>query len=52
MSVTAVFPVTDSPAIPERKLLFDELDKRAREIESSWKSTWVELADLCSTIRD
>jgi len=32
--------------------MFDELDKRAREIEEQQKSTWVELADLCCTMRD
>jgi hypothetical protein len=36
----------------QRQSLFSELDKRAREIEEQWKSSWLELADLCATIRD
>ena len=53
MSVHTVVSVLETQAlIPERKSLFDELDKRAREIEASWKSTWSEMADLCTTMRD
>lgn len=32
--------------------MFVNLDKRAREIEAQFKSTWSELADLCLTMRD
>lgn len=35
-----------------RLALFTELDKRAREIEVQNKSTWVELAELCCSMRD
>lgn len=55
MSVHTVVPVLQTEPLSElglRKELFITLDKRAREIESAWKSSWVELADLCATIRD
>ena len=35
-----------------RVSLFNELDKRAREFEAQYKNAWVELADICTTIRD
>lgn len=53
MSVHTVFPVLDqqlSSEFGQRKLLFDELDAQARTIEFRWKSTWVELADICETV--
>src|SRR5205085_9264348 len=31
---------------------FRLLDKRAREIEASYKGTWLELANICVVIRD
>jgi len=46
----AVAPVSEIGQA--RALMFAELDKRAREIEEQQKSTWVELADLCCTMRD
>lgn len=53
MSVHTVVPVVqlEQSEITLRRSLFDDLDRRAREIEKQWKSTWVELADLCATIR-
>jgi len=51
----------NSQALPEvewpeieisRNDQFRLLDKRAREIESIYKVTWLELADICMTIRD
>lgn len=53
MSVHTVFPVVDqqlSSEFGQRKLLFDKLDAQARAIEFRWKSTWVELADICETV--
>ncbi len=35
-----------------RKEQFHLLDARAREIEAITKGTWLELADLCTTMRD
>lgn len=49
---TAVAPAPTSEIGQARAVLFAELDKRAREIESMWKSTWVELADLCTTVQE
>jgi len=50
---TAVAQVLDSNTIQEsRYALFAQLDSRARQIEEQQKSTWVELADLCCTMRD
>lgn len=54
MSVHTVVPAlqTETSIGDFRKELFSTLDARAREIEASWKSLWVEFADLCSTVRD
>lgn len=49
---TAVATAVAGELGSQRAALFAELDKRAREIEEQQKSTWVELADLCCTIRD
>jgi len=32
--------------------MFTELDKRARSIEAQNKATWVELAEICCSVRD
>lgn len=48
--IPEVCPILDIEQ--ERKALFTELDARARQIEQAWKSTWLELADLCITMRD
>lgn len=54
MSVHTVVPVLqiEQTEATIRQSLFTDLDRRAREIEKQWKSTWVELADLCATVRD
>jgi hypothetical protein len=49
---TAVATAVTGEIGQQRMALFAELDARAREIEEQQKSTWVELADLCCTIRD
>lgn len=53
MSTSTVVEVLNSPELAmQRKQLFACLDTRAREIEKQTKETWVELANLCCTIRD
>lgn len=53
MSAPALGTVLNSDAMAQtRTALFNELDNRAREIEQQWKETWVEMADLCATMRD
>src|ERR1700746_2448587 len=50
---TASLQSTDWPEIEiSRAEQFKILDTRAREIEEISRSTWVELADLCTTMRD
>lgn len=52
MSTQAITAEWSSAAGQEmRKLLFEDLDKKAREIEGRWKSTWSELAEICITIK-
>lgn len=45
-------PILDTDLSVERKALFDDLDKRAKVIEERWRSTWVDLAQICQTMRD
>lgn len=52
MSAGTAVQVPESKFGEHRLALFSELDKRAREIEVQLRSSWVELADLCATIRD
>lgn len=53
MSTGTAAVVTPPQDIGQYRIaLFEELDKRAREIEEQNKSTWVELAELCATIQD
>lgn len=49
MSTTGQHEITDGDL---RHELFRELDARAKEIEQQFKSTWVELADICISMRD
>lgn len=50
---TAAVGVVEPQSIGEYRLaLFTELDKRAREIERQIKSTWVELAELCTNVKE
>lgn len=50
-AIHAEFDMSDFGQDSQRVELYRELDRRAREIEALWKSTWSELADICHTMQ-
>src|SRR5579863_6871368 len=49
---TFIHSVSSAEVALSRKALFDDLDARARGIERRVKETWVELAEICTAVRD
>ncbi len=51
--MTPTCPISDNSDLAAQRHMFAvELDGRARSIEKQWKSIWVEVADICITMRD
>ena len=52
MSEVVGRPILDNSLESDRLALFTMLDTRLRELEQTWSESWIEAADIASTVQD